>query len=627
MCGIAGVVTAGAAAPERLRDAVARMCAAQEHRGPDDGGLFLSPTGGAALGARRLAVIDVSKAGHQPMPNGAGNMWIVYNGEVVNFGELRQELVARGCSFRSQTDTETVLRLYEHEGVASLKSLRGMFAFAIWEEDRQRLFAARDPLGVKPLYYAWDGRTLVFASELKALAASGLLELSINPAAVAAYLALGSIPAPLTIYREVQGLLPGHALTFEDGRLATSRYWDVAFEEDHRMTDGDVLERLRALLRESVKLQLISDVPLGVFLSGGIDSSSLVALMRRGGHSQLKTFSVTFSEPAFSEASFARKVAQTFETDHVEHVVGAQEVLDEIDRVITAMDQPTIDGVNTYFVSKITREAGVVVALSGLGGDEVFGGYSSFRTVPRLARFARAARRLPGATAVLERLSRRVKAGRYHSKLHILLENADLESAYLAMRGLFLDEDLERIVRPEFYKTATDGFNPLAYLGAALNDHPGSAFDEVSWLELRTYMHNQLLRDTDVMSMAHSLEVRVPLIDHHIVEFMATVPVKYKVGNKPKRLLVDALGDALPRAVWKRPKRGFSLPFEHWLGGPWRGFVQDTLSGSSLRGAAFLQRDYVEDVSARFYRRSLHWSRVWAIVVLVLWMRQYERGR
>ena len=625
MCGIAGVVTAKGGERERFQDAVGRMCAVQTHRGPDDGGIYVSPDGCAALGARRLAVIDVSKAGHQPMPNEAGTAWIVYNGEVVNFGELRQQLVARGCSFRSRTDTETVLRLYEHEGPAALKSLRGMFAFAIWEADKRRLFAARDPLGVKPLYYAWDGRTLVFASELRALAASELLELTINPAAVAAYLELGSIPAPLTIYREVQALLPGHALTFADGCLRTTRYWDVAFEEDRRMTDGEALEHLRALLRESVKLQLISDVPLGVFLSGGIDSSAIVSLMRQEGHQRIKTFLVSCSERGFSESSFAREVAETFETDHVEHVVGAGEVLEDIDRIVTAMDQPTIDGVNTYFVSKITRAAGVVVGLSGLGGDELFGGYLSFRTVPLLARLVRTARRLPPAATVLQQLSRFVRDTRYGPKLHVLLEHADLKAAYLATRGLFLGEDLEHVLAPDFYKTATAGFDPLAYLGGVLDGHAGSEFDEVSWLELRTYMHNQLLRDTDVMSMAHSLEIRVPLIDRCIVEFMATVPAKYKIGDKPKRLLVDALGDSLPRKVWARPKRGFSLPFDEWLRGPLQSLVRDTLSESSLQDVPFFQRDYVHNVLTRFLRGKVHWSRVWALAVLAKWMREARR--
>jgi asparagine synthase (glutamine-hydrolysing) len=559
------------------------------------------------------------------MSNEAGTAWIVYNGEVVNFGELRQQLIGRGCSFQSRTDTETVLRLYERDGAAALKSLRGMFAFAIWEEDKRRLFAARDPLGVKPLYYAWDGRTLIFASELKAFAASALLDLTVNPAAIAAYLELGSIPAPLTIYREVQALLPGHALTFEDGGVRTYRYWDIAFEEDGRMTEEAALDRLRALLAESVKLQLISDVPLGVFLSGGVDSSSLVALMRQEGQRQLKTFSVTFAEAAFSEASFARKVAEMFETDHIEHVVGAREVLDDMDRVVAVMDQPTIDGVNTYFVSKITRQAGVVVALSGLGGDELFGGYSSFRIVPYLARLAQAAHRVPLAATVLPPLTRLFTGARYQPKLQIVLDTADLRAAYLGTRGLYLGADLEQLLAPDFYKAAVNDFDPLAYLGGVLNGHAGAAFNEVSWLELRTYMHNQLLRDTDVMSMAHSLEVRVPLIDRCIVEFVATVPVKYKIGRKPKRLLVDSLGTLLPRSVWMRPKRGFSLPFADWLRGPMHGLVADTLSDASLRDIPFVQPHYVREVQGRFLRGTVHWSRVWALVVLAQWMRDSRR--
>jgi len=634
MCGIAGIVKLnGPAAPEIIA-AVRRMMEAQIHRGPDDSGIVAfgapssspvtpDPSGpSAVLGHRRLAIIDLSDAGHQPMANEDGSVWVTYNGEIYNFQELRTELIDRGHRFRSRTDTEVLVHGYEEWDLEGLLArLRGMFAFGLWDQRRRRLFLARDRLGEKPLYYAWQSGTLLFASELKALLASGLIERRLNPAAVVAYLTLGSVPAPLTMIEGVQALPPGCFLTLQDGRLDLERYWRLAFEEDPDLTEGEALEEVRALLKEAVRLRLVADVPVGAFLSGGVDSSAIVALMREVTGGTIRTFSMVFEEQEFSEGRFARRVAREFETEHTEYVVTAEEVLRELPRIIEAMDQPTIDGVNTYFVSKVTRQSGTIVALSGVGGDELFGGYPSFRLIPRLYRLARLTPTVPGGRWVLERaLGLLGQYGRAH-KLRTVFQHAPSpEAAYLAVRGLFLDEALLTLVSPEFLAHASQQWTPLGYLQDLTRDYNGASLSNTaSLLELRTYMHNQLLRDTDVMSMAHSLEVRLPFLDHRLVEFLEKVPASYKFRGALKRLLLQALDGRLPKEVTDRPKWTFTFPFERWLRSDpaWRSTLEEAL-GRPLDGV--LDTLGVNLLWNRFLQGRVHWSRVWAIAVLCLWL-------
>ncbi|MFQ5914080.1 MAG: asparagine synthase (glutamine-hydrolyzing) [Nitrospinota bacterium] len=416
MCGIAGVITREGF-PE-LREALLRMVRAQTHRGPDDEGIKVFGARGevlgkdgpraegphVALGSRRLAIIDLSSSGHQPMTNEDGTLWIVYNGEIYNFMELRQDLLSKGHKFRSNTDTEVILHLYEQYGEGCLKYLRGMFAFGMWDKRNRCLFIARDRLGKKPLYYSWDGKRFLFASEIKALLASDLVERRLNPAAVVAYLTFGSVPVPVTIIKGIEALLPGCYLKYQVGRVELKRYWHIPFSENPDLSEAETIETLRGLLEEAVRLRLVSDVPIGAFLSGGIDSSVIVALMRKITGGSIRTFSMTFREQEFSEACFAEQVARKFGTEHTEYVVTAEEVRNELEKIVWAMDQPTVDGVNTYFVSKVARQSGTVVALSGLGGDELFGGYSSFLLVPRLCRVSRLVRAIPGGRRALERV-------------------------------------------------------------------------------------------------------------------------------------------------------------------------------------------------------------------------------
>lgn len=631
MCGIAGIVKLhGPAAPEDVA-AVQRMTDAQVHRGPDDEGIVsLSPAScfSVVLGHRRLAIIDLSEAGKQPMANEDETVWVTYNGEIYNFQELRAELSARGHAFRSRTDTEVLLHGYEEWGIEGLLCrLRGMFAFALCDSRRAsyplthtpKFFLARDRLGKKPLYYAWDGRRLLFASELKALLASGLVERRLNPAALVAYLTFGSVPAPLTMLDGVEALLPGCYLTLEGGKLERKVYWRLAFEEDQRLTEEEAVERLRALLQEAVRLRLVADVPLGAFVSGGVDSSAIVALMREGTGGPIRTYSMVFEEKDFSEGSFARVVAQRFAAQHTEYVVTPDEVLRELPCIIEAMDQPTIDGVNVYFVSKVTRENGTVVALSGIGGDELFGGYASFRLVPWLYRAAQVAHAMPGGRWLSERAVSVTGPNGRAQKLRALFRSAPSpEMAYLAIRGLFVDEDLKALVNPDLLKQALRRFTPVGYLQEITAGSDGLRLpNTVSLLELRTYMHNQLLRDTDVMSMAHSLEVRVPFLDHVLVEFLATVPVKYKLTTSPKALLVKALNGKLPREVIERPKWTFTFPFEWWLAGPWRTWIEESLNNGNTE---VFNPQGIQSLWSGFLKCRVHWSRVWALVVLQFWI-------
>src|SRR5690349_9614160 len=494
MCSISGILTLG----PTTRDAVARMNRAQQHRGPDDCGI--AETGKVILGNTRLAIIDTSNAGHQPMNDPQTGNWITYNGETYNFKALREEL---GNSFTSNTDTEVVLRAYGRWGVEAFRKLRGMFALAIWDDQKQTLVLARDPLGIKPLYYYSDEQLFVFASELRALLASGLVPRKLNVAGIDSYLAPGSVEAPLTIIEGVRQLLPGHCLQVKvNGRLELH---DVEFEipkpTTFEGTRDDAVAHLRSELEESVRLHLVSDVPLGVFLSGGIDSSALVALLSRVSDHRPKTFSVVFDEAAYTEAPFSRAVAERFNTDHSEIKLGEDRLLEILPGAIAAIDQPTMDGINTFVVASAVKSKGITVALSGLGGDELFAGYPSFRRALRFSALSPRSKRVLRAASGVGKLALN---GSVHRQKFWQLMNSDggPEDVYRISRQLFSGD-----LRMQMTGRINDD--------PARNGHRNGLdiVNAISRLELRGYMTNTLLRDTDAMSLAHSLEVRVPFVD------------------------------------------------------------------------------------------------------------------
>lgn len=575
------------------------MNEAQRHRGPDDQGI--ANLGRLVLGNTRLAIIDTSAAGHQPMRDPESGNCITYNGEIYNFKELRREI---GGEWVSNTDTEVVLRGYGKWGVDLFRKLRGMFALALWDNQKQQLLLARDPLGIKPLYYYATKDQLVFASELRAQLASGLVPRRVDPAGVDSYLAYGSVEAPLTIIDGIKQLLPGHYL-----QISANEISDVEFALTEREAVAgdrdDAVARLRAELEESVRFHLVSDVPLGVFLSGGMDSSALVALMSRDQTPQ--TFSVVFDEPTFSEAPFSRAVAERFQTTHSEIRLTENQLIELLPAAIAAIDQPTMDGINTFVVSKAVKNAGITVALSGLGGDELFAGYPSFRRAIRLASMPPASKRVLHAASGIGRIA---VNGSVQRQKFWQLANSEGTAAdvYRISRQLFSTDTATRITGREGNCRGGPPWPPQS----------ADIINTISHLELNGYMTNTLLRDTDAMSMAHSLEVRVPFVDTKVVNYVLSLPGDWKLRNgSAKPLLADALGDLLPRDFMTRPKMGFTLPFEKWLQQNLRHEVSSVLEDAEpiLNPKAVKQiwRDFLDKP------RAVGWSRPWSLYILAKW--------
>ena len=622
VCGIVGIVARGSHVPADVLD---RATGSLAHRGPDDSGTVVVRDAVAGvevgLGHRRLSIIDLSPLGHQPMQDPRTGNWIIYNGEMYNFRAVRAELEALGDTFRSQSDTEVILRAYAHWGERCLEKFRGMFAFAIWDAQRHSLWIARDPMGIKPLYYAQAGEYFVFASEVRTILGTGLVPKRLNPSGLLNYLNFGSAYDPHTLAEGIFSLPAGHSLRWENGTDVVSRYWDLLDAPDGTTASASTelsAVGLRELLEESVRLQLVSDVPVGVFLSGGIDSSALVSILSRGGVTPA-TFSIVFREAEFNEQRFSRAVASRFRTDHHEITVSQRDVLEAVPDALRAMDQPSMDAVNTYFVSRETRAAGLKVALSGLGGDEVFAGYATFRMVPRMERAAVIAGGLPGfvqqaGAAVLRGVLAEKDSSR---KLAALAGDDRVLHPYFLARWLFTPRQCEELF-PAAEKYAGDANASNAALLARAA--PLDPINRVSYLEARGYMLNTLLRDSDFMSMAHGLEVRVPLLDHWLAKAVMAIPGKKKLGKAPKQLLVGALDGSLPDEVVHRPKQGFQLPFEQWLREDLRETVQPSLAqiaqgplGKVLDPAA------VENVWADFMSGRTSYTRPWALFVLQKW--------
>jgi asparagine synthase (glutamine-hydrolysing) len=632
MCGIFGIVAHRASVPA---DVLERATLSLAHRGPDDSGTILMRDSvpdpvEIGLGSRRLAILDLSPLGHQPMLDADTGNWIVYNGEIYNFRDVRHELEQAGTKFISHSDTEVLLKAYARWGPPCLAKFRGMFAFAIWDARRHQLFAARDPMGIKPLYYAQAGAYFLFASEVRTLLGTGLVPRRLDRAGVLNYLTFGSAYDPLTLVDGVHALPPGHSLTWERGSVTDSLYWDLVDGEEsagagQTLSSGDkarAASDLRPILEESVRMQLVSDVPVGVFLSGGIDSSALVSILSRSGVTP-STFSIVFREANFSEAEHSRAVAGKFNTDHHEINVSQTDVLAAIPDALRAMDLPTMDGINTYFVSRETRAAGVKVALSGLGGDEVFAGYSNFKTVPRMERFAEIWKHMPRAARspfarVFTALS---PANDQNRKLALLVRsNGRVLHPYFLARMLFTPDQRDQLFRSAETLAADAA---AALLRASLDrTRDLDAINRVSYLESRCYMLNTLLRDADFMSMSQSLEVRVPLIDHQLAKHVLALPGDWKLGPTPKSLLVGALDDSLPNEIVRRPKRGFTLPFEHWLREELRAEVEPLLSAKRIGEGPLggvLDAKQVQQVWQDFLRGEVSWTRPWALYVLQRW--------
>ena len=643
MCGLAGLMRLDGRVTVEDVGAVLRMLDAQDHRGPDDWGLLLPDAAARSrelgpllgrldpahvmtypverssattvLGVRRLAILDRSPRGRMPMGSANRRGWLAYNGETYNYRELRAEL-GPAESFSSGSDTEVLLRAFDTWGEAALARLRGMFGLAYFQAGpTPTLLLARDRFGIKPLYWHEDRRRVLFASEVTAIVRGGLVPDEASGEALARFLEWGSVPSPLTTVKDVRALPPGHILKISSRGARVERYWDLdgAVEAARRAAPqaaADAVVATRERLEESVRLHLVSDVPLGVFLSGGIDSSALAALAAEGRPQPLTTLSVAFEERALSEAAYARRMAARVGADHHEVLLRAPDVFADLGAFFAAMDQPTVDGLNTWCIARAAREAGLTVVLSGLGGDEVFWGYDHLRRTAALGL----------ARAVMAALPAAVRRG--------VTRLGPMAGALLARPGLDRLAALEAPTPPGVYHLVR-GLFPRAtvrdLLGASEGDleaaapaltgdaraGAGDLREALTRLEFSHYLGDQLLRDTDVMGMAHSIEARVPYLDHRLVETVLGLPAALKLDRaRPKPLLLDALGDRLPREIWDRPKMGFTFPMAAWMRE--RAPELERLCLEDKR----LQRSAVEAVWSAFAAGRSHWSRPWALLVL-----------
>lgn len=560
MCGIAGVLAAQPHPP--LDGAIDAMRLAVRHRGPDDEGSWSSSGGRAAFAHTRLAILDLTTAGHQPMSTPDGRYTITFNGEILNFHELRRSLEARGVRFQTRCDTEVILRAYEADGPACVASLRGMFAFALWDEREQTCLLARDRFGIKPLYFHDRAGRLVFASEVRALLASGLVPRELDADGLYGYFLTGTVPEPRTLLRDVHCLAAGTYATWRHGTLTTHRYWRLEFVD--APADTDPVARARVALIDSVDHHFISDAPVGIFLSGGLDSTALVALASQNRTRELQTFSLSFPGWSEDEGGVARRTAAHFGTRHVEWPIDGATANDLFNGFLAAADQPSIDGLNTFAVSRLAREHGMKVVLSGLGGDELFGGYKSFDEVPRLTAVNRALSYAgPLRTAVGEGLQRLAGDPRWRRLGDVLTQAPDLARTYTSFRGVFTHAESETLVR-----RYTDAPSHFRFDHDAAWTADPTPRDVVSRLELTRYMRNQPLRDSDTMSMAWGLELRVPFLDGPLVDTLSSIPARVRL-QPGKQFLLQAVPE-VPEWVAAQPKRGFMFPFERWLGDDWR---------------------------------------------------------
>jgi asparagine synthase (glutamine-hydrolysing) len=558
VCGIAGFARRDTA-PDLCR-ALERMQQAIGHRGPDDRGVWRSPGGHALYAHTRLSILDPSPAGHQPMQIENGRFTITYNGEIFNFAALRESLLASGVTFRSNSDTEVLLRLYQEHGPSFVSRLRGMFAFAIWDERERTCFLARDRFGIKPLYYHESGGVLAFASEVRALVRSGIVPATLDAQAVFDYFRSGSVPEPLSLVKGVRALEAAHHMTWRDGEATIARYWNIEFPLDQPIADP--VAATREALVDSIRHHFVSDVPVGVFLSGGMDSTAIVALATMTQQARLRTYSLTFPGSDLDEGPEARRTAQHFGTDHQEWAVDAAAAQTLAGDFLAAADQPSIDGFNTFTVSRLARQHGTTVVLSGLGGDELFGGYPSFREVPRLAAWGHRAGLAGPFGSAATWLAGELGGARMRRAQDLIAETADLENAYSVFRGIYTRA--EAMALTEHYAGGSDAVVQPVARGVTIDPTPQ---DTISRLELTRYMRNQLLRDSDVMSMAWGVELRVPFLDAPLFSTLSRIPAATRLAPG-KALLLDAVPE-IPEWVARRPKRGFLLPMAEWLDGAW----------------------------------------------------------
>lgn len=614
MCGIAGIVRWNQRPV--LEHEIRAMCGAMVHRGPDDEGIYLGD--GVAIGMRRLSIIDLDN-GHQPVSNEDGSVWIVFNGEIYNYQGLRRDLIARGHTFRTNSDTETIVHLYEEYGAGCVDHLRGMFGFAIWNTRTREMLLARDRLGIKPLYYAERDGELLFASELKPILQIDGVNRSLNWQAVGHLFSSLATPGDQSIVDGVKKLEPARvAIARQDRPLHIQKYWDVSFEPNENATEGELVEQLRAMLNESVVLHQVSDVPVGAFLSGGIDSSAIVAMMAQPAAGRLKTFSIGFAEASFDELSHARAVAKQFGTDHYDLVL-RPDAVQIVEDLTWYLDEPFGDtsAIPTYMVSQLAAEH-VKVVLSGDGGDEIFAGYDKYVVEGR----ERAYDRLPGvvkkaAGAAGSLMPHGMKGRRFLR--HLALSGAD---RYLDAQSLFHADEMPALFQRGAFEQI--GVRRDGGVGAGFGRPGADWLSEVQYRDLHHYLPLDILTKVDRMTMAHSLEARPPLLDHKLVEFAATIPARFRLnGGTTKYLFKQAMRGVLPDSIIDRQKHGFAVPIARWFRGELAGFARDVLLSDTCRQRGILDTRFVErllQLNARGRDLDLQ---LWTALSFEMWCRRF----
>lgn len=606
MCGICGAINI------RIeKSTLDAMVDSLRHRGPDDSGIYTDESG-IALGQTRLSIIDLSSGGHQPMVSSDGRHVMVFNGEIYNFLELQDQLKKVGYEFRSGSDTEVLINAFDHWGVECLGRLKGMFAFAIYDKVGRSLFIARDRFGEKPLYYSrTTSGGFLFASELRSLLVSGAIERELNTDVIGEFLSTQTVHPPATLVKDISALESGHYILVSENSFEKKCYWKptVGRNDDDLTT---AFSRVRELFMASVGRQLISDVPLGAFLSGGIDSTILVGVASLLSSKKFSTYTVAFDDSEFKDGYYSQKAADFFKTDHHEIKLKIDDVLHQVPAALNAFDHPSADGINTYLVSGAVAKSGLKVALSGIGGDEIFAGYDNFKLLSSLQEksrwiglFPKSARR--GLTSLFERDQISIHTKK---KLAYLKSNLSLSAAYEITRKFYFDLQIEKF-----------GLKNRRNIIQSIEFQHGNSFSAISELELQYYMHDVLLRDTDQMSMNHALEVRAPFLDYELVDYVMSLPDDFKKDksvNKP--LFVNALMEFIPEELISRQKQGFSMPFDRWIRNELHSFCSDRLR--NLKSMGLLEPDYIDSVWKQFKIKpqTINWSRIWLLVSLSNWI-------
>ncbi len=620
MCGINGIFNLslnGDFAPN-----VIKMNAMMNHRGPDSEGYYHE--NGLSLAHKRLAIIDLSPAGNQPMFFQEGRYAIIFNGEIYNFQEIKSEL-SQDFIFKSNSDTETILAAYCKWGIDSLEKLNGMFAFAIWDTKEKTLFIAKDRFGEKPLYYNFSNNILAFSSELRSLIQSNLFKPELDLNSAADHLSYQTVYHPNSILKNVLRLPAAHYLMATTKGIKINCYWNPAEKIDPLVSNlsyPEICENINSHLKRSVKLRMISDVPFGAFLSGGLDSSTIVALMSQASNLPVKTFSVIFNEKEFSEEKYSRIIAKKFNTEHTEILLTPKDFLNNIPAALNAMDHPSGDGPNTYIVAKSTKNAGVTMALSGLGSDEIFAGYPVFKKTYQLLKTFRLDLHPRILRRIYPLLLSLVFKGIPLNKLSKILNSKTIsfDTLYPISRRLFFDEDLNKISSTiKYQKSLEQIISPLK-----LEDN--FLLSQISLAEFSTYMQDVLLRDCDQMSMAHALEIRVPFLDHQLVEFVLSVPDHFKYPSSTKKLLVDSLYAILPQEIFHREKRGFTFPWDQWLKNELKEFCYNYIFLASTK--SYYNKKGILDLWESFLKNDdrVSWAMIWNIVVLEYWLEKNAIG-